>query len=132
MCRRLAVLQFARKMAFWGLALGASPTQCSSEKVEKGNQKGDKQKTRQPRQPRAFFVGEIHDVVVCEWLRKGDCKQKRQPERREFLVFALQKCVDALSGCLWRGGAFVWAKMSAVWFKGSLKGGKSVFRLPCE
>ena len=43
----------------------------------------------------------------------------------EFLVFALQKRVDALSGCLWRGGVFVWAKMSAVWFKGSLK---SVFQ----
>ena len=106
MCRRLAVLQFARKMAFWGLALGASPTQCSSEKVEKGNQKGDKQKTRQPRQPRAFFVGEIHDVVVCEWLRKGDCKQKRQPENGFYHFqaalfhanyFIRTTCIDAVS-----------------------------------
>ena len=35
----------------------------AAEKVEKGNQKGNQQKAGQPRQPRAFFVGEVHDGV---------------------------------------------------------------------
>jgi len=44
--------------------------------VEKGNQKGNQQKAGQPRQPRAFFVGEIHGGDMGE-VEKGDCKQKR-------------------------------------------------------